>query len=111
MNFLNGVAEARVSQGLVFIEFSLVGPVTLTECRLDNGNFSPCQSITIIIHCSVVQYRCMYIAVLLKCVCFHSSGESPLQFSNLVGAHSVRVRPNGDNCVRRIRRTVEFNVV
>ena len=44
VNFLNGVEEARVFQGLVFIEFASVGPVAFTDCQLDGGTFAPCES-------------------------------------------------------------------
>ncbi|CAI8049199.1 hypothetical protein GBAR_LOCUS27079, partial [Geodia barretti] len=38
--------------------------------------------------------------------------DRTVQYENLsLGEHRVKVRPNGDNCVRRIRRTVMFTVV
>ena len=43
VNFVNGVEQARVFQGTVFVEFSRIGPVTFTDCRLDNNEFVPCE--------------------------------------------------------------------
>ena len=40
---MNGVEQAQVFQGLVFVEFSRIGLVTSTECRLDDGPFSRCE--------------------------------------------------------------------
>ena len=39
-------------------------------------------------------------------------GTSPVQFEGLQpGPHEVKVRPNGENCDRIIRRTAKFTVV
>ena len=42
---MNGVEEAQVFQDSVIANFSPVGPVTSTECRLDNGQFIECEII------------------------------------------------------------------
>ena len=44
--------------------------------------------------------------------CPSHTGDGTVQYENLsLGEHRVKVRPNGSNCVRRIRRTVEFTVI
>ena len=52
-----------------------------------------------------------YRGILTFSILYIPTGQSPVQFSNLSpGQHSVKVRPNGTGCVRRIRRTAEFTV-
>ena len=43
VNFVNGVEQAQVFQGVVFVEFSRIGQVTSTDCRLDDGPFARCE--------------------------------------------------------------------
>ena len=46
MNFVNGVEETQVFQDSVIVYFSPIGPVTSTECRLDNDPFVECEIIS-----------------------------------------------------------------
>lgn len=43
VNFVNGVEQAQVFQGLAFVQFSRIGPVEFTECQLDGGQFVTCK--------------------------------------------------------------------
>ncbi|XP_064383718.1 adhesion G-protein coupled receptor V1-like isoform X2 [Halichondria panicea] len=84
--FVNAAQEDVVvvdEAGFVQIEWNEIGPVTDTECRLTiNG--------------AVGEY--------VPCT-------SPSNLGNLVaGVYAFKVRPNGDACARRIRRTVNFTI-